>query len=30
MLVEEIQPELIDLPMRKGKKRFCYFEKEEN
>lgn len=26
MLVEEIQPELIDLPMRDGKNRFCYFE----
>ena len=29
MLVEEIQPELIDLPMRKGKKRFCYFQEDE-
>ena len=26
MLVEEIQPELIDLPMRKGKCRFQYFD----
>lgn len=26
MLVEEIQPELIDLPLREGKNRFCYFE----
>ena len=26
MLVEEIQPELIDLPMREGKNRFKYFE----
>lgn len=25
MLVEEIQPELIDLPMREGKNRFEYF-----
>lgn len=28
MLVEEIQPELIDLPLREGKKRFQYFEGE--
>lgn len=28
MLVEEIQPELIDLPLREGKNRFCYFDKE--
>lgn len=26
MLVEEIQPELIDLPLREGKRRFQYFE----
>lgn len=26
MLVEEKQPELIDLPLRKGKNRFLYFE----
>lgn len=26
MLVEEVQPELIDLPLRKEKRRFCYFE----
>ena len=26
MLVEEIQPELMDLPLREGKKRFQYFE----
>ena len=26
MLVEEIQPELIDLPAREGKRRYCYFE----
>ena len=25
MLVEELQPELIDLPLRKGKNRFTYF-----
>ena len=30
MLVEEIQPELIDLPLREGKNRFCYFEENEN
>lgn len=29
MLVEETQPELIDLPMRAGKNRFCYFTKED-
>lgn len=29
MLVEELQPELIDLPMRKGKNRFCYFQSGE-
>ena len=29
MLVEEIQQELMDLPMREGKNRFCYFEKTE-
>lgn len=28
MLVEEIQPELIDLPLREGKNRFCYFKEE--
>ena len=28
MLVEEIQPELIDLPLREGKNRFCYFDEE--
>ena len=26
MLVEEIQPELMDLPMREGKRRYRYFE----
>ena len=26
MLTEEIMPELIDLPTRQGKNRFCYFE----
>ena len=26
MLVEEIQPELIDLPMRYGRRRFQYFD----
>lgn len=30
MLVEEIQPELIDLPLREGKNRFCYFEDNQN
>ena len=30
MLVEEIQPELIDLPLREGKNRFCYFEGNAN
>ena len=25
MFVEECQPELIDIPMREGKNRFCYF-----
>ena len=29
MLVEEIQPELIDLPLRKGRNRFCYFDGHE-
>ena len=29
MLVEETRPELIDLPMRAGKNRFCYFTKED-
>ena len=29
MLVEEIQPELIDLPLREGKNRFCYFQEHE-
>lgn len=29
MLVEELQPELIDLPMRKGRNRFCYFPSGE-
>lgn len=28
MLVEELQPELIDLPLRAGKNRFCYFQSE--
>lgn len=28
MLVEEIQPELIDLPLRKDKRRFRYFGEE--
>ena len=28
MLVEEIQPELIDLPLREGKRRYCYFQGE--
>ena len=27
MLTEEIQPELIDLPLRKGKNRFTYFDR---
>ena len=26
MLTEEISPELIDLPMREGKRRYCYFD----
>ena len=30
MLVEEIQPELIDLPLREGKRRYCYFQGEED
>lgn len=30
MLVEEIQPELIDLPLREGKNRFRYFEENQN
>jgi hypothetical protein len=29
MLVEEIQPELMDLPLREGKNRFCYFDGHE-
>lgn len=29
MLVEELTPELIDLPMRSGKNRFCYFDAEQ-
>lgn len=29
MLVEENTPELMDLPLRDGKNRFCYFEKGE-
>ena len=29
MLMEQIRPELIDLPEREGKKRFLYFEKGE-
>ena len=29
MLVEEIQPELMDLPLREGKNRFCYFDDNE-
>ena len=28
MLVEEIQPELIDLPMRNGKNRYQYFDQK--
>lgn len=28
MLVEETTPDLIDLPMRDGKNRFCYFSTE--
>lgn len=28
MLMEEIMPEMIDLPLRKDKKTFNYFEKE--
>lgn len=30
MLVEEKQPELIDLPLRKDRNRFCYFEVGNN
>ena len=30
LLVEEIQPELIDLPLREGKRRYCYFQGEED
>lgn len=29
MLVEEIQPEMIDLPMREGKNRFKYFADDQ-
>lgn len=29
MLVEELQPELIDLPIRRGRNRFCYFPSGE-
>jgi len=30
MLVEEKTPELIDLPLREGRNRFCYFEVGSN
>ena len=30
MLVEEKQPGLIDLPLRDGRNRFCYFEVGSN
>lgn len=30
MLVEERNPELMDLPMREGKNRFCYFAQEDD
>lgn len=29
MLVEETHPDMIDIPMREGKNRFCYFEEEK-
>lgn len=29
MLVEEIQPDMIDLPMREGKNRFKYFSDDQ-
>lgn len=30
MLMEETKPEMIDLPLRRGKKTFDYFEKQED
>lgn len=29
MLVEETRPDLMDLPVRQGKNRFCYFNSNE-
>lgn len=30
MLVEELHPDMMDIPMREGKNRFCYFKGEAN
>jgi len=30
MLMENIMPEMQDLPLREGKKTFSYFEEREN